>query len=117
MSDWSTQNIVNENNSSTSISAKQKETTPQTFQQEQFSKIESSYSHSETVTSSYTKDFGIQKALVGKAPSNLDNAKTSFLQSQINQTATANEIRNGKTCNNSRHMSNEIRNGKTCNNS
>eukprot|EP00092_Neocalanus_flemingeri_P057919 GFUD01068936.1.p1 GENE.GFUD01068936.1~~GFUD01068936.1.p1 ORF type:complete len:686 (+),score=229.84 GFUD01068936.1:71-2128(+) len=76
-----------ESNYVTSGSSCQNNSTIQTLNQETNSKMESSNSHSQKFTSSsITKEFDTKKASFGKTPSNLDNAKTSFLQSQINQT-------------------------------
>eukprot|EP00092_Neocalanus_flemingeri_P057915 GFUD01068932.1.p1 GENE.GFUD01068932.1~~GFUD01068932.1.p1 ORF type:complete len:690 (+),score=231.44 GFUD01068932.1:71-2140(+) len=76
-----------ESNSFTSGSSCQNNSTFQTLNHEKISKMESAYNHSEKFTSSSnTKEFETHKASFGKTPSNLDNAKTSFLQSQINQT-------------------------------
>eukprot|EP00092_Neocalanus_flemingeri_P069701 GFUD01085463.1.p1 GENE.GFUD01085463.1~~GFUD01085463.1.p1 ORF type:complete len:510 (+),score=170.91 GFUD01085463.1:139-1668(+) len=76
-----------ESNYVTSGSSCQNNSTIQTLNQEKNSKMESTFSHSQKFTSSsITKEFDTKKASFGKTPSNLDNAKTSFLQSQINQT-------------------------------
>eukprot|EP00092_Neocalanus_flemingeri_P031266 GFUD01033961.1.p1 GENE.GFUD01033961.1~~GFUD01033961.1.p1 ORF type:complete len:700 (+),score=234.52 GFUD01033961.1:60-2159(+) len=82
-----------ESNYVTSGSSCQNNSTIQTLNQETNSKMESTYSHSQKVTSSsITKEFDTKKASFGKTPSNLDNAKTSFLQSQINQTKTDSSV-------------------------
>merc|ERR1711892_639431 len=75
----------------TSVSSQEKKSSTETFHDKQFTRTESTFSHSETVTSSSTKSqIDTTKASFDKAPSNLSNAKSSFLQSIISQASAAN---------------------------
>merc|ERR1711892_557268 len=81
----------NQGNLLTSVSSQEKKSTTETFHEKQFTRSESTVSHSETVTSSSIKSqIDTTKAPFDKAPSNLSNAKTSFLQSIISQASAAN---------------------------
>merc|ERR1711892_314387 len=81
----------NQGNLLTSVSSQEKKSTTETFHEKQFTRSESTVSHSETVTSSSTKSqINTRKASFDKAPSNLSNAKSSFLQSIISQASAAN---------------------------
>merc|ERR1711892_1286302 len=81
----------NQGNLLTSVSSQEKKSSTETFHDKQFTRRESTFSHSETVTSSSTKSqIDATKASFDTAPSNLSNAKTSFLQSIISQASAAN---------------------------
>ena len=83
--------VENLTNLQTSSSSQEKKKPTETVHEEQFRKMQSSFSHSETVTSSSIKtQFSTKKSSFDSTPSNLANAKTSFLQSIISQSPTAN---------------------------
>ena len=73
----------------TAESSQENKSSTETFLQKQFTRTESTFSHSKTVTSSSTKSQIDTTKASFNTPSNLANAKTSFLQSIISQASAA----------------------------
>merc|ERR1712106_1205043 len=73
----------------TAESSQENKSSTETFLQKQFTRTESTFSHSNTVTSSSTKSQIDTTKASFDTPSNLANTKTSFLQSIISQASAA----------------------------